>query len=106
MDNIVKVQTFFMILIMNRLLRSLGILALLAGFAVFHVEGQDCDEEEWRCGDGECIDAEWKCDGEKDCDDDTDESAGVCGEDCSMVEGGGFACADGQQCIRDPAIHI
>merc|ERR1711944_397182 len=33
----------------------------------------ECDEEEFTCGNGECIDLEWKCDGENDCYGDEDE---------------------------------
>ena len=32
-----------------------------------------CADHQWRCGNGECIKKEWKCDGEQDCADNSDE---------------------------------
>ena len=87
-------------MVISHLCNYLGVLVLLASLNVHVVGGQDCESDEWQCDDGECIDASWKCDGEGDCDDDTDESTSVCGADCAGVKGGGFACADGRQCIR------
>ena len=59
-----------------------------------------CQEEyEFACSSGQCIAALFKCDGERDCDDGSDDNAEVCGADCENVSGGGFACADGQ-CIK------
>uniref|UniRef100_A0A673U7E3 EGF-like domain-containing protein n=1 Tax=Suricata suricatta TaxID=37032 RepID=A0A673U7E3_SURSU len=35
--------------------------------------GQECDSEHFRCENGQCIHAMWRCDGTRDCLDDTDE---------------------------------
>uniref|UniRef100_A0A672JCA6 Low density lipoprotein receptor-related protein 2b n=1 Tax=Salarias fasciatus TaxID=181472 RepID=A0A672JCA6_SALFA len=32
-----------------------------------------CDSDEFQCSNGQCIDADWRCDGTKDCTDDSDE---------------------------------
>ena len=78
---------------------GLTVLVLLTGLAI-HVEGRDCEADQWQCDKGECIPAPFKCDGgSPDCDDGRDESTSACGEDCASVKGGGFACADGQQCV-------
>ena len=34
---------------------------------------RDCLSEEFKCNNGNCIDPEWKCDGEDDCMDGTEE---------------------------------
>ena len=33
----------------------------------------ECDEDEFKCGNGMCIDIDWKCDGDQDCVDAEDE---------------------------------
>lgn len=33
----------------------------------------NCDSSEFRCSDGQCIYSNWKCDGDKDCNDGSDE---------------------------------
>ena len=38
-----------------------------------------CSADEFDCGDGDCIDSTWECDGDRDCDGGQDEE--VCGED-------------------------
>ena len=88
-----------------RLRYCLGLLVLLASLALLQVEGQGCPElTQWQCDDGGCINNAWgyedKCDGERHCEDGSDEHPSVCGTDCDVVKGGGFACADGQQCVR------
>ncbi len=51
-----------------------------------HDEAPACDDGEWACHDGPCIDARWLCDGEADCDDGTDEL------ECH----GGWRCDEGE----------
>jgi len=34
---------------------------------------QECEEDEFKCGNGMCIDIDWKCDGDQDCVDAEDE---------------------------------
>uniref|UniRef100_A0A8C9DCQ9 LDL receptor related protein 2 n=1 Tax=Panthera leo TaxID=9689 RepID=A0A8C9DCQ9_PANLE len=48
---------------------------LLLAFAacLAPASGQECDSEHFRCEDGHCIPATWRCDGTRDCLDDTDE---------------------------------
>ena len=84
-----------------RLRYCLGLQVLLASLALLQVEGQGlCELTQWQCDDGECIRGKHKCDGERHCKDGSDEHPSVCGTDCDLVKGGGFACADGQQCVR------
>ena len=62
----------------------------------------ECDSSQFRCSDGQCIRASWKCNGDGDCYNGSDETTEVCphyGAKCENVTGGGFACSNGQ-CIR------
>ena len=46
-----------------------------------------CGVDEFRCKDsGRCIPARWKCDGEDDCGDSSDEPKEECGEDLLVQE--------------------
>ena len=59
----------------------------------------DCGGVNFRCSDGEkCIPESLKCDGVQHCSDGSDEHVQACG-DCNHMEGGGFACDDGQ-CVK------
>lgn len=41
-------------------------------------ESITCNKNEFRCGDGSCIPARWRCDREKDCRDGSDENEHTC----------------------------
>ncbi|GBM44382.1 Low-density lipoprotein receptor-related protein 4, partial [Araneus ventricosus] len=47
---------------------------------VFSAGEAACRDREFRCDDGLCINVDWKCDGENDCDDMSDE------RECQMPE--------------------
>ena len=49
--------------------------------------GKVCQQDQFRCNDGHCIDEEYKCDGDKDCNDGSDETTELCGVNCEKVEG-------------------
>uniref|UniRef100_A0A8U8C0Q1 Uncharacterized protein n=1 Tax=Geospiza parvula TaxID=87175 RepID=A0A8U8C0Q1_GEOPR len=65
--------------------------------AELHVRcfGAGCERGQFRCGDGRCIPADWRCDGARDCSDDTDE-AGCPQPTC---EGNQFQCHTDGECI-------
>ena len=58
-----------------------------------------CTEDQFKCGDGKCIDKEWKCDMDFDCDDHSDEhvcKAEAVKSSCIDTE---WACLIEDQCI-------
>uniref|UniRef100_A0A2K5RWI9 LDL receptor related protein 2 n=1 Tax=Cebus imitator TaxID=2715852 RepID=A0A2K5RWI9_CEBIM len=69
------------------------LLALTACLA--RASGQECDSEHFRCRNGHCIPKAWRCDGTKDCLDDSDEIG------CAPVtcQQGYFKCQSDGQCI-------
>lgn len=63
----------------------LCIFSIASGYSVnvaFFLEGQrlGCPEGKWQCDDGQCITEAWRCDGQGDCLDGSDEMdcAGMC----------------------------
>merc|ERR1719187_1807095 len=53
------------------------------------VGGWECNEDQWQCDTGRCIDATSYCDGEVDCWDESDEAAcGGCNIDQWQCDGG------------------
>ncbi|KAG9350071.1 hypothetical protein JZ751_026424, partial [Albula glossodonta] len=59
-----------------------------------HCLGQ-CESGQFQCSNGQCIDQDWRCDGTKDCSDDSDEL------NCPppTCETGDFQCLTGGECI-------
>ncbi|XP_069472259.1 low-density lipoprotein receptor-related protein 2 isoform X2 [Ambystoma mexicanum] len=70
-------------------------LALLFAACVEHTNGQGCASGQFRCGNGRCIPASWRCDGTGDCPDNTDE-AGCAPSTCSASQ---FRCVSDGDCI-------
>ncbi|XP_060033733.1 low-density lipoprotein receptor-related protein 2 [Erinaceus europaeus] len=56
--------------------------------------GQGCRSDEFRCANGRCVNASWRCDRTSDCLDDSDEFN--CTASCQPNE---FHCANGRQCV-------
>ena len=44
-------------------------------FLFYLTDALACDKGEWQCGSGQCISLSWKCDGEEDCVDNSDEAS-------------------------------
>lgn len=49
-----------------------------------------CADSDFTCDNGHCIHARWKCDGEEECPDGSDESEATCSESCPSGGGGAW----------------
>ncbi|XP_077865949.1 low-density lipoprotein receptor-related protein 1-like, partial [Saccoglossus kowalevskii] len=56
-----------------------------------------CDANEFECNNGRCILMDWKCDGDNDCTDNSDEEPEMCSAVTCRVDQ--FKCATGNKCI-------
>ncbi|XP_061603255.1 low-density lipoprotein receptor-related protein 2 isoform X2 [Phyllopteryx taeniolatus] len=83
--------------------RQLICLVFLSVFKLSKVQTFQCRTNQWECDDGSCIADKWRCDGEGDCLDGSDEM------DCTAAPGsprcplGQFPCVDSVSCVDSSA---
>ncbi|XP_042080735.1 low-density lipoprotein receptor-related protein 2 isoform X3 [Haplochromis burtoni] len=82
--------------------RLLVCLIFLAHLRVLRGQISECSHDQWQCDDGGCIPAVWRCDGDGDCLDGSDEvdCTGLRGSDCPP---GQFPCVDSVGCVKASA---
>ncbi|XP_006795713.2 low-density lipoprotein receptor-related protein 2-like [Neolamprologus brichardi] len=82
--------------------RLLVCLILLPHLRVLRGQISECSHDQWQCDDGGCIPAVWRCDGDGDCLDGSDEvdCTGLRGSDCPP---GHFPCVDSVGCVKASA---
>ncbi|XP_061782869.1 uncharacterized protein [Nerophis lumbriciformis] len=76
--------------------RQLICLIFLSSLTFASGQNLGCHEKQWQCDDGSCIPNKWRCDGDGDCLDGSDEMDCTASPDCQP---GQFPCMDSVACV-------